>query len=61
MLPPIFRTFFNRRKPATPKCTDQNINALLGRIISHENNSQLETITRDMMPDRYRRAEGDDT
>ena len=56
---------FTRRKPAPKRCTDENVNELLGRIISHENNSRDqpetldETRIRDMMPDRFYRAQGE--
>ena len=46
MLPPIFRTFFARRKPAPKRCTDQNINELMGRIITRTQLPTLDAIAR---------------
>ena len=68
MLPPIFRTFFARRKAAQPRCTADNLERYgispdcIARSEPYWRNQPEtidETITRDMMPDRYRRAEGE--
>ena len=46
MLPPILRTFFTKRKPARPRCTDENVNELLGRIITRTQKPTLDAIAR---------------
>ena len=68
MLPQILRTLFTRRKPAPPKCTADNLERYgispdcIARSEPYWRNQPEtldETITRDMMPDRFYRAQGE--
>lgn len=63
ILPAFIRDLLARRQPPQPKrCTDEAINELMGRIITHKNNSRdlpetvEETQIRDML-DRARRED----
>lgn len=39
LLPPTIRNLLARKAAPAPLCTPDNVDALLGRIISHENNT----------------------
>lgn len=60
IIPASIRNLLARKKPEPPKCTDDNIDALMGRIISHENNSPPGTYGAQWISDELRRA-GDQT
>ena len=56
IIPGSIRTLLSRKQPNLPKCTDENIDALLGRIISHENTSPPGTMGANWISDELRRA-----
>ena len=56
ILPASIRNLLSRRNPQPPRCTDDNVNALLGRIISHENNSPPHVFDQ-LVSDELRKAD----
>lgn len=60
IIPASIRNLLARRKPTPPRCTPDNINALMGRIIRHENNSAPGMLGADWISHELRRA-GDPT